>query len=197
MFTIVVLQFWLPRISTINDLIRSDYELTRSDYTLTNSNDSINNEIRNNAPTGSEQIDDSKFECSASPLKVYMYDLPRKYNMAGIVNRYDPNQELPWTGPDVSCLYYGNNNQHSVEYWLMVYLLNAQDSEDGEMAAVRVIDPNQADVFFVPFFPALKNYGINMIGKDAKVAKLLEVRSQLLMRQLTWFCFHCLTCAFL
>jgi hypothetical protein len=142
------------------------------------------------------KIDDPKTECSL-PLNVYMYDLPRKYNM-GLLKKDDPNQELPWTNPVAPpwSLDFGVNRQHSVEYWLMVYLLNARDCKDGEMAAVRVKDPKQADVFFVPFFSALNNYGYKMLGPDAMVAKQLQVRPHSYpTRCLSWFGFVCLTSA--
>ena len=121
---------------------------------------------------------DSKTECTL-PLKVYMYELPRKYNM-GLLDRDDPNQELPWTNPVAPpwSFEYEVNKQHSVEYWLMVYLLNARDRKNEKMAAVRVNDPNDADVFFVPFFSArsFNNYGHNMIGPDTEIDKSLQVR---------------------
>ncbi|KAG0576024.1 hypothetical protein M758_5G048200 [Ceratodon purpureus] len=138
-------------------------------------------------PGNETAIDDSKTGCSV-PLKVYMYDLPRKYNM-GLLKKDDPDQELPWTDPVVPpwSLDSGVNRQHSVEYWLMVYLLNAQDCKDGGMAAVRVNDPNQADVFFVPFFSALNNYGYKMLGPDAVLAKKLQAGIVDILHKSKWW----------
>ena len=126
---------------------------------------------------GSSSSSKIQMETCCSTLRVYMYDIPRKYNM-GLLKKDDPHQDLPWTYPDVPpwSLGSGVGKQHSVEYWLMAYLLNARDCKDGEMAALRVNDPNQADVFFVPFFSTLNNYGYKMLGPDALVAKRLQVR---------------------
>lgn len=88
------------------------------------------------------------------PLKVFMYDLPRKYNF-GMLRRDDKDQELPWNAtvvpswPQRSGLW----KQHSVEYWMMADLLD--DRRDGDKAALRVKEPEEADVFFVPFFSSL------------------------------------------
>lgn len=100
------------------------------------------------------KLDDSTGSYSC-PLKIYMYELPRKFNM-GMLKK-DKNQEIPWTNHVAPPWKqkFEVNKQHSVEYWLMVYLLDGWDRKDGKTAAVRVIDPEQADVFFVPFFSAL------------------------------------------
>lgn len=96
------------------------------------------------------KLDDSTGSYSC-PLKIYMYELPRKFNM-GMLKK-DKNQEIPWTNHVAPPWKqkFEVNKQHSVEYWLMVYLLDGWDRKDGKTAAVRVIDPEQADVFFVPF----------------------------------------------
>ncbi|KAI7981357.1 hypothetical protein LOK49_Contig47G00006 [Camellia lanceoleosa] len=49
---------------------------------------------------------------------------------------------------------YGLSKQHSVEYWMMALLLY-DDDDDGRREAVRVSNPESADVFFVPFFSSL------------------------------------------
>ena len=133
--------------------------------------------------SSSKMRSDSKTECSL-PLKVYMYDLPRKYNMGLLTkNDSDDEQEIPWTNPVAPpwTFEFAVNKQHSVEYWLMVYLLNARDGEDGEMAAIKVNDPKQADVFFVPFFSArsFNDYGHDMLAAKAAIDKGLQVRPQL------------------
>jgi hypothetical protein len=146
--------------------------------------------------SSNKTMNDSKTECSL-PLNVYMYDIPRKYNM-GLLGKDEPNQELPWTNPVAPPwnFEFEVNKQHSVEYWLMVYLLNARDSKDGKMAAVRVNDPKQADVFFVPFFSArsFNNYGHNMLDPEAEIDKGLQVRAfSFLTSHLFWCCFVCMT----
>ena len=115
--------------------------------------------------------------CS-SPLKVYMYELPRKYNI-GMLNKDDENQEIPWTNHVAPPWKqkYEVNNQHSVEYWMMVYLLDGLDPKDGQKAAIRVKDPHEADVFFVPFFSALSlNSHGGVVGPGAEQDKQLQVR---------------------
>jgi hypothetical protein len=64
------------------------------------------------------------------------------------------------------------------------------------MAAVRVKDPKQADVFFVPFFSArsFNNYGHNMLDPEAEIDKGLQVRAfSFLTSHLFWCCFVCMT----
>lgn len=119
---------------------------------------------------------DSTRKCQA-PLKVYMYDLPRFYNM-GMIKKDDKNQELPWTShvaPPWSARW-EVNKQHSVEYWLMVYLLDSGLHKDELRAAVRVRDPEQADVFFVPFFASLSfnTYAHYMSGPGPEVDRQLQ-----------------------
>lgn len=121
------------------------------------------------------EVDDSN--CS-SPLKVYLYELPRKYNI-GMLKKDDKNQEMPWTN-DIAPPWkqkYAVNKQHSVEYWMMVYLLDGWDRNDGGKSAVRVKDPEEANVFFVPFFSALSlNSHGGMLGPGAELDKKLQVR---------------------
>ncbi|KAK4402654.1 hypothetical protein Sango_1006100 [Sesamum angolense] len=90
------------------------------------------------------------------PLRVYMYDLPPRFN----VGLMDPNfpdnalvtaENIPaWRWND------GLRKQHSVEYWMMASLLYEGSDEFWlSREAVRVLDPDSADVFFVPFFSSL------------------------------------------
>ncbi|CAN8243777.1 unnamed protein product [Cochlearia groenlandica] len=106
------------------------------------------------------------------PLRVFMYDLPRKFNIAMM----DPNisdaealtgDNLP-SWPQTS----GIKRQHSVEYWLMASLLHV-----GEEEAVRVFDPESADAFYVPFFSSLSfnTHGKNMTDPDTELDKHLQV----------------------
>ncbi|XP_057776948.1 probable arabinosyltransferase ARAD1 [Salvia miltiorrhiza] len=90
------------------------------------------------------------------PLRVYMYDLPPRFNV-GLMDPNFPNATPvtarnipPWGWND------GLRKQHSVEYWMMASLLyDANDDSGSTREAVRVTDPDLADVFFVPFFSSL------------------------------------------
>lgn len=87
----------------------------------------------------------------------------------------------PW--PTVS----GLRKQHSVEYWMMASLLvKGEERESGGGSeevvvagreAVRVLDPEMADVFFVPFFSSLSFnvYGHNMTDPTTERDKQLQV----------------------
>lgn len=111
-----------------------------------------------------------------------MYDLPRKFNVGMLKRRsFDETPVTaatlpPW--PTVS----GLRKQHSVEYWMMASLLVAKkeerENDDNEMMeAVRVLDPEIADVFFVPFFSSLSFnvYGHNMTDPSTERDKQLQV----------------------
>ncbi|CAA7058429.1 unnamed protein product [Microthlaspi erraticum] len=122
--------------------------------------------------------------CSSTgrPLRVFMYDLPRKFNVA-MMDPHSSDVE-PLTGnnlpswPQTS----GIKRQHSVEYWLMASFLHGGisggDGEDEkEKEAVRVFDPELADAFYVPFFSSLSfnTHGKNMTDPDTEVDRQLQV----------------------
>lgn len=117
--------------------------------------------------------------CTANPpLKVYMYDLPRRFNV-GMLNRRSSDQTPvtpltwpPW--PKNS----GLKRQHSVEYWMMGSLLYESEVDgDGEREAIKVSDPDIADAFFVPFFSSLSfnTHGHNMTDPKTKIDQQLQV----------------------
>ncbi|XP_019058336.1 PREDICTED: probable arabinosyltransferase ARAD1 isoform X2 [Tarenaya hassleriana] len=116
--------------------------------------------------------------CSLSdrPLRVYMYDLPRKFNVAMLDPRSSDVEPLSagnlprW--PETS----GIKRQHSVEYWLMASLLYDGGGGSGR-EAVRVFDPDLADAFFVPFFSSLSfnTHGKNMTDPDTEFDRQLQV----------------------
>ncbi|KAL8535153.1 hypothetical protein ACS0TY_010970 [Phlomoides rotata] len=87
------------------------------------------------------------------PLRVYMYDLPPRFNV-GLMDSNFPNN-TPVTAENIPSWRWsdGLRKQHSVEYWMMASLLYQRNDESQE--AVRVMDPDLADVFFVPFFSSL------------------------------------------
>jgi len=109
-----------------------------------------------------------------TPLKVYMYDLPRWFNV-GMLDRRNTT-EAPVTGvdyplwPDNS----GLKRQHSVEYWMMGSLLNGGGNGS---EAVRVLDPEVANVFFVPFFSSLSfnTHGHHMTDPETEIDRQLQV----------------------
>ncbi|MBA0550935.1 hypothetical protein Golob_021843 [Gossypium lobatum] len=114
---------------------------------------------------------------SGPPLRVYMYDLPRKFHV-GMMDRRSFEGPAPVTAdnlppwPSNS----GIKKQHSVEYWLMASLLyGGNGNEDRE--AVRVSDPESAEAFFVPFFSSLSfnTHGHNMTDPETEVDRRLQV----------------------
>ncbi|KAJ8466607.1 hypothetical protein OPV22_029159 [Ensete ventricosum] len=111
------------------------------------------------------------------PLRVFMYDLPRRFNL-GMLGR-GGHREVPaaegvggfppW--PKTS----GLKKQHSLEYWLMVSLMPGASGEGAE--AVRVLDGEEANVFFVPFFSSLSfnTHGHNMTDPDTEIDRQLQI----------------------
>lgn len=86
---------------------------------------------------------------SNQPLvKVYLYTLPRKFTY-GVVERY-------WTArghADVADRKYPSH-QHSAEWHLLLDLTRNERDRVGS-PAVLVSDPEEADLFYVPFFSSL------------------------------------------
>ncbi|XP_021729671.1 probable arabinosyltransferase ARAD1 [Chenopodium quinoa] len=90
---------------------------------------------------------------SAKKVKIYMYDLPRKftygviesYAMArgGIKSPVSDDSELKYPG-----------NQHSAE-WYLFSQLGKDEKHRVDSAVSRVFDPEEADLFYVPFFSSL------------------------------------------
>ncbi|XP_068664513.1 probable arabinosyltransferase ARAD1 isoform X2 [Aristolochia californica] len=108
---------------------------------------------------------------ATAPLRVYMYDLPRRFNFEMIDHgRHGSPFMPPWSRNS------GLKKQHSVEYWMMVSLLYKGDA-DQEMEAVRVLDPESADAFFVPFFSSLSfnTHGHNMTDPETEVDRQLQI----------------------
>ncbi|XP_044491644.1 probable arabinosyltransferase ARAD1 isoform X1 [Mangifera indica] len=111
-----------------------------------------------------------------APLKVYMYDLPRRFHV-GMLDHRSPD-DLPVTKENLPPWphNWGVKRQHSVEYWLMASLL--YDDGNGEAReAVRVLDPETADAFFVPFFSSLSfnSHGHNMTDPDTEIDHQLQI----------------------
>ncbi|XP_062110660.1 probable arabinosyltransferase ARAD1 [Humulus lupulus] len=113
-----------------------------------------------------------------SPLRVYMYDLPRRFNV-GMLNRRNSDQtpvtSRTWPSWPVNS---GLKRQHSVEYWMMGSLLYEGNGDEGEMReVVRVLDPEMADAFFVPFFSSLSfnTHGHNMTDPKTRIDRQLQI----------------------
>ncbi|KAM7251846.1 hypothetical protein ACFE04_023729 [Oxalis oulophora] len=133
----------------------------------------------------------SSSSSSCSPLKVFMYDLPRRFNVGMMNHNYNSSALLttlpPW--PKSS----GLRNQHSVEYWLMASLLynnnnnynNNNATNHNYMEALRVLDPDSADVFFVPFFSSLSfnTHGHKMTDPETQIDRQLQLDLLHFLRQ--------------
>lgn len=86
-----------------------------------------------------------------SPVKIYLYDVPTRFTY-GVIEYHgiarggksvDKVTELKYPG-----------HQHMAEWFLFTDLLRP-DSERVGSAVVRVMDPEEADLFYVPFFSSL------------------------------------------
>ncbi|KAK9065072.1 hypothetical protein SSX86_016455 [Deinandra increscens subsp. villosa] len=94
----------------------------------------------------------SSLRVQTSPQKtvrIYMYDLPRRFTY-GVISSYEIAREGK-ANEDVSTLKYPGN-QHAAEWHLFVDLNNTNRSGS---YVTRVSDPQQADLFYVPFFSSL------------------------------------------
>ncbi|KAI5081278.1 hypothetical protein GOP47_0004461 [Adiantum capillus-veneris] len=87
---------------------------------------------------------------AATPLKVYMYDLPRKFTY-GVIEEYLRARSIDING--TSQLRYPGN-QHSAEWFLFMDLQKPHAARAGS-PALRVESPQDADIFYVPFFSSL------------------------------------------
>ncbi|CAI8616986.1 unnamed protein product [Vicia faba] len=114
-------------------------------------------------------------QCEPDPkLRVYMYDLPPRFNVQMIDRRnatespVTANDFPRWPGN------WGLKKQHSVEYWMMGSLIH-EGADAGE--ALRVFDPELADAFFVPFFSSLSfnTHGHTMTDPATEIDRNLQV----------------------
>ncbi|KAL2343454.1 hypothetical protein Fmac_004739 [Flemingia macrophylla] len=110
------------------------------------------------------------------PLRVYMYDLPRRFNVAMIDRRTTHDNPVtvrdwpPWPHN------WGLKKQHSVEFWMMGSLLH-HPLHAPATEVVRVSDPELADAFFVPFFSSLSfnTHGHTMKDPETRIDRQLQV----------------------
>ncbi|OAY34341.1 probable arabinosyltransferase ARAD1 [Manihot esculenta] len=116
--------------------------------------------------------------CATGPrLKVYMYELPRRFHVGMMDHKSKIDDDVPVTADNLPRWpkNVGIKKQHSVEYWLMASLLYDGGKEEREV--VRVLDPEAADAFFVPFFSSLSfnTHGHNMTDPETEKDRQLQV----------------------
>lgn len=90
-------------------------------------------------------------------VKIFMYDLPRKFTY-GVIEHYQRARGvLKADSPvnnDSELRYPGN--QHSAEWWLFSHLSSMDDEEEmTNSSVIRTLDPHHADLFYVSFFSSL------------------------------------------
>ncbi|KAL2631386.1 hypothetical protein R1flu_016072 [Riccia fluitans] len=124
-------------------------------------------------------------------LKVFMYDFPQKFNL-GMLKQSQVDQDLPWPDDEIPTRWPGRTGlkkQHSVEFWMMVDLMDSRLGKRGDRKVIRVRDPEEADLFFVPFFSSLcfNKYGTLMKVPISEKDKLLQEEIvKLLMESPYW-----------
>lgn len=90
---------------------------------------------------------------ATNKVKVYMYDLPRKYTY-GVIESYAlARGGIKAPVDDVTSLKYPGN-QHPAEWYLFSDLMK-EEKERVNSPVVRVFNPEEADLFYVPFFSSL------------------------------------------
>ncbi|XP_047949934.1 probable arabinosyltransferase ARAD1 isoform X1 [Salvia hispanica] len=87
----------------------------------------------------------------ADQVKIYMYDLPRRFTY-GVIESYAAARGGEPVADDALLKYPGN--QHSAE-WYLFSDMNRPSEERIDSAVTRVMDPEEADLFYVPFFSSL------------------------------------------
>ncbi|KAA0043171.1 hypothetical protein IC582_028860 [Cucumis melo] len=109
---------------------------------------------------------------SLSPVKIYLYDVPTRFTYGVIENHGIARGGKPV--PEVTDLKYPGH-QHMAEWFLFTDLLRPESERIGS-AVVRVFDPEEADLFYVPFFSSLSLI-VNPIrpatGSDQQQRKLV------------------------
>lgn len=115
---------------------------------------------------------------SPSPtLKVFMYDLPPRFNLEMLSRGRKPNPNPSYGGMPPWPAGSGIKRQHSVEYWMMASLVGSGAAEEGAVEAVRVTDADAADAFFVPFFSSLSfnTHGKTMTDPETEIDRQLQI----------------------
>lgn len=80
-----------------------------------------------------------------------MYELPRKFTY-GVIENYAIARGGSPVSDDSTMKYPGN--QHSAEWYLFSDMIRDEKDRDGS-PVVKVTDPEEADLFYVPFFSSL------------------------------------------
>ncbi|KAJ4760332.1 Exostosin-like protein [Rhynchospora pubera] len=133
-------------------------------------------------------------ECNITEalLKVYIYDLPPMFHFGMLGWKGKANQTWPDVSEPNQVPKYpgGLNLQHSIEYWLILDLLSSTiPGFKRPCTAIRVEDPNLADIFFVPFFSSLSYNRHSKIHGKEKISKnkfLQEELVRFLMNREEW-----------
>ena len=86
-----------------------------------------------------------------SVLKVYLYELPKRFTHGVIEHHSIARGRRP--ADDVALLQYPGH-QHMAE-WYLYKDLTRPDSDRVGSPVIRVTDPDEADLFYVPFFSSL------------------------------------------
>ncbi|KAM7500377.1 hypothetical protein LguiA_024791 [Lonicera macranthoides] len=90
---------------------------------------------------------ESKISTFPGKVKIYMYDLPRKFTY-GVIESYS----IARGGGSKNFKYPGN--QHPAEWYLYSDLIRPENDRSGS-PVTRVFDPEEADLFYIPFFSSL------------------------------------------
>lgn len=117
-----------------------------------------------------------------SNLRVYMYDLPPEFHFGLMGWRGSPNQVWPDVSNRSQIPPYpgGLNLQHSMEYWLTLDLLSSTTHDKPRpCSAIRVQNPNQADIIFVPFFSSLSYNRYSKLRGYEKVSVNIMLQDKL------------------
>ncbi|KAK7362528.1 hypothetical protein VNO77_04644 [Canavalia gladiata] len=88
----------------------------------------------------------------STAVKVFLYDLPLRFTY-GVIQHHSLARGGRPKADDVSSLKYPGH-QHMAEWYLFSDLVRPESKRKGS-PVVRVMDPEEADLFFVPFFSSL------------------------------------------
>ncbi|KAK7290036.1 hypothetical protein RIF29_04157 [Crotalaria pallida] len=102
---------------------------------------------------------------TGAAVKVYLHDLPRRFTYGVIAARSASRGGRPFTDDDdISSLQYPGH-QHMAE-WYLFKDLDRPESERIGSPVTRVMDPDEADLFYVPFFSSLSLTANTVRPKD-------------------------------
>ncbi|XP_065615816.1 probable arabinosyltransferase ARAD1 isoform X1 [Quercus suber] len=96
----------------------------------------------------------SSSSSSSMRVKVYMYDdLPTKFTYGVVEHFWTAHGFADVAKSTIQKLKYPSH-QHSLEWHLLLDLTRPENERTGS-PVIRVMDPNEADLFYVPFFSSL------------------------------------------